>query len=137
MSMQRLMDKLNKKEIDYKQTKEEMTQILDQTNYVDTNDPNNIISYEYKEAWLLALQDYRPDAILCKFNNKVFENEENINARYYISYDDLIYKSEQSFEKENEPIGKINNEKQYIAEIYEYKIGENLFPKKYLNYRLV
>ena len=137
MSIQRLMDNLNKKIITYKQTKEEMIQILDQPYDVDTNDTNNIISNEYKEAWLLALQDYRPDAVLCKFDDKVFENEQNTNAFYYISYDNLIYNSEQRFEEETEPIGIVNDEKQQIANIYEYKIGDDLFPEKLLNYKLV
>lgn len=141
MSIQQLMDKLNTHQITYKQTKEEMIQILNQDYEVDASDSNNVISIEYKNSWLSALQDYRPISILCKFNKKVkeYDNDDKIKAYYYISYDDLIYDSEQNFDEEEKPIGKITEQDNCVAKIYSYKSLDEtiIYPEKFLNYMLV
>lgn len=100
MSIQLLMSKLMNFTIDYNTTKQEIVKILNQKYDVDLSDKNNIISDEYKESWLNALEDYRPNAILCNIDN-------NTHIIYYISYDNLVYNSHENFDKEENPIGKI------------------------------
>jgi hypothetical protein len=138
MSVQILMDKLNKKQLDYRQTKEELVKLLNQEYDIDSSDKNNIISDEYKESWLFALRDYKPDAILCKFYEKVKINErdDRLDGYYYIAYDDLIYNSEKDFDEEKKPIGEISNKDKLMAKIFTYTIDFITYPEKYLNYRL-
>lgn len=138
MSVQILMDKLNKKQLDYRQTKEELVKLLNQEYDMDSSDKNNIISDEYKESWLFALRDYKPDAILCKFYEKVKINDrdDRLDGYYYIAYDDLIYNSEQDFDEEKKPIGEISNKDKLMAKIFPYTIDFITYPEKYLNYRL-
>lgn len=144
MSVQKIMEQFNKKQLDYRQTKEEVVKLLNQDYNVDYSDLNNTISDDYKESWLSALRDYKPDAILCKFYEQVKINDrpDRLYGYYYISYDDLIYNSEQDFDQEKNPVGEISNKDTSIAKIFAYKI-ESLtehiisYPEKYLNYRLV
>jgi hypothetical protein len=91
MSVQRLIEKLNKQEISYKQTKEEMVKLLNQDYDVDKNDLNNFISDEYKNIWLYALQDYRPDDIRCLFYENIYGHKPQEKVKCYISYDNVIY----------------------------------------------
>ena len=155
MSIQRVMNKftalfndktredIETRIIDFKNARDEIFKILNEKYDVDTSDPNNIISEDYKNSWLSALQDYRPNAVLCKFDEKVriTDDVDRVNGYYYISYDDQIYASEQSFDEEDRPIGKISDKKQYLAHIYAYEIEyDNIktsYPEKYLNYYLV
>jgi hypothetical protein len=130
MSIQTLIRKLNDNNIDYKTAKENMITILNAEYTIDENDPNDIISDEYKNAWLSGLNDFRPDAILCKFNIKLpFDNSDKQNTWYYISYDDLLYDSLQNFEEEKNPFGRIVDHTKSIAQIFAYMDNpEQLLP---------
>jgi hypothetical protein len=139
MSIQKLMDKLNKKQLTYRETKDALVKLLNQDYDVDTSDPNNIISDEYKEAWLSALGDYKPHAILCRFYEKVRVNDEDdrLVGYYYIAYDNLIYNSEQNFDEEKNAYGEIIDADKYVAKIFAYEIDKVPYSEKYLNYNLV
>jgi hypothetical protein len=136
MSIQRLIEKLNKQEITYKETKEEMVKLLNQDYDIDKNDLNNYISEEYKNTWLYALNDYRPDAIRCLFNENLYGHKQQEKVKCYISYDNVIYDSSQNFDEEKYPIGEISNETQCIAKIYSYEYDKIVYPEKFLQYRL-
>lgn len=135
MSVQRLIEKLNKQEITYKQTKEEMVKLLNQDYDVDKNDLNNLISDEYKDTWLYALQDYRPDPIICLFYENIYGHKQQEKVKCYISYDNVIYDSSQNFDEEKNPIGEISDETQCIAKIYTYEHEKIVYPEKFLKYR--
>jgi hypothetical protein len=139
MSVQKLMDKLIKKQIDYRQTKEELVTLLNQNYDTDISDHNNIISDEYKASWLLALRDYKPDAILCKFYEKVRANDDynRLDGYYYIAYDNFIYNSQQDFDEEKNAYGERVNPDKYLAKIFSYEIDNFPYSEKYLNYNLV
>lgn len=139
MSVQKLIDKLNKNKLDYRQTKNELVQLFNQEYDVDTSDPNNNISDEYKDSWFSGLKDYRPDYILCKFYEKIKINDmdDRLDGYYYISYDDLIYNSDQDFDEEKNPIGEISNKNKSIAKIFAYEIDDIPYPEKYLKYNIV
>lgn len=138
MSIQLLMDKLNKQEISYNQTKEELTKILNQEYDVDTSDPNNIISEEYKKSWLVALNDYKPNFILCKIKQqiKVNEHKERMFHYYYIDHNDKIYDTENDFDKEINPIGEIVDKDKLIAKIYAYKFDSIQYDEQLLTFIL-
>ncbi len=138
MSIQRLMDKLNKQEITYKQTKDEIIKILNQEYEIDTSNPNNIISEEYKKSWLVALNDYKPNPILCKIKQKikVNEDEERMFQYYYIDYNDKIYDTENKFDKEINPIGEIVDKGKLIAKIYSYEYDSIQYDEQFLTYIL-
>lgn len=138
MSIQLLMDKLNKQEITYNQTKEELTKILNQEYDVDTTDPNNIISEEYKQSWLVALNDYKPNAILCKIKQKIKVNEhkERMFHFYFIDYNDKIYDTENDFDKEINPIGEIADKDKLIAKIYAYEFDSIQYDEQLLTFIL-
>ena len=135
MSIQRLIEKLNKQEISYRQTKEEMVKLLNQDYDIDKNDLNNFISDEYKDTWLYALQDYRPDAIRCLFYENIYGHKPQEKVKCYISYDNVIYDSSQNFDEEKNPIGEISDETQCIAKIYTYEHEKIVYPEKFLKYR--
>ena len=135
MSIQRLIEKLNKQEISYRQTKEEMVKLLNQDYDIDKNDLNNFISDEYKDTWLYALQDYRPDAIRCLFYENIYGHKPQEKVKCYISYDNVIYDSSQNFDEEKNPIGEICDETQCIAKIYTYEHEKIVYPEKFLKYR--
>ena len=135
MSIQRLIEKLNKQEISYRQTKEEMVKLLNQDYDIDKNDLNNFISDEYKDTWLYALQDYRPDAIRCLFYENIYGHKPQEKVKCYISYDNVIYDSSQNFDEEKNPIGEICDETQCIAKIYTYEHENIVYPEKFLKYR--
>ena len=135
MSIQRLIEKLNKQEISYRQTKEEMVKLLNQDYDIDKNDLNNFISDEYKDTWLYALQDYRPDAIRCLFYENIYGHKLQEKVKCYISYDNVIYDSSQNFDEEKNPIGEISYETQCIAKIYTYEHENIVYPEKFLKYR--
>jgi len=139
MSIQRLMDKFIKKERNFKQTKEEIVQLLKQDYDIDKDDPNNYISQEYKDTWLYALQDYRPDPNLCIFYENIYSHKPKPieNIRCYISYDNAIYDTSQNFDEEKNPIGKVSDETQFIAKIYSYEHDKIVYPEKFLRYNLV
>jgi hypothetical protein len=136
MSIQRLIEKLNKQEITYKETKEEMVKLLNQDYDIDKNDLNNYISEEYKNTWLYALNDYRPDAIRCLFYENIYGHKQEEKVKCYISYDNVIYDSSQNFDEEKYPIGEISDETQCIAKIYSYEYDKIVYPDKFLKYRL-
>ena len=138
MSIQKLMEKLNRGR-SYREIKEELVKLLNQEYDVDTSDPNNIISDEYKAAWLSAFSDYKPNAIMCKFYEKVreYDNDTRLEGFYYISYDDLIYNSEQDFDEEKNAYGEIADADKCLAKIFAYNIDTTHFSEKYLNYILV
>ena len=138
MSIQRLMDKFIKKERNFKQTKEEMVQLLNQDYEIDKDDPNNYISQEYKATWLYALQDYRPDPTLCIFYENIYSHKPKTleNVRCYISYDNVIYDTSQNFDEEKNPIGEISDEIQFIAKIYTYEHDKIVYSEKFLKYTL-
>ena len=135
MSIQRLIEKLNKQEISYRQTKEEMVKLLNQDYDIDKNDLNNFISDEYKDTWLYALQDYRPDDIRCLFYENIYGHKPQEKVKCYISYDNVIYDSSQNFDEEKNPIGEISDETQCIAKIYTYEHEKIVYPEKFLKYR--
>ena len=139
MSIQRLMDKFNKKERTFRQIKEEMVQLLNQDYEIDKNDPNNYISQEYKDTWLYALQDYRPDPNLCIFYENIYSHKPKPieNIRCYISYNNVIYDTSQNFDEEKNPIGEVSDEIQFIAKIYTYEHDKIVYPEKCLKYNLV
>ncbi len=136
MSIQRLMDKLNKQEINFQKTKEELLNILNEDYDVDTSNPNNIISDEYKQSWLDALNDYRPNSILCKIKKrvKVNDNDDRMDGYYHISYDDKIYNTENDFDKEINPIGEIVDKGKSIAKIYSYEYDSIRYDEQFLTY---
>lgn len=134
MSILKIMDKLNNQQLNYKQTKEELNIILNQEYDVDKNDPNNIISDEYKKSWLVALNDFKPNAILCKIKQKIKVNDSNerMYDYYYIDYDDKIYDKEYDFDQEINPIGEIVDKDNLIAKIYSYEVDTIVYPEQKL-----
>jgi len=146
MSIQTLIDNFNKNKINYKTVKEELITLLNYEYDVDTKDPNNIISDEYKKSWIEAFKDYKPDPILCKFNKNIFATN-NITDKhtFYIDYNNIIYKSEDEFDNEINPIGIIIDVEQQTAEIYSYvsKDIDNFtnsnirYPKQIQHYHII
>jgi hypothetical protein len=138
MAIEKIMNRLISQKIDYKTAKEEFITILNYNYEVDTDDKNNIISEEYKDTWINALKDYRPDPIMCKFHDFVHPlKETEINPYYYISYDNLIYIKEQDFNDEKHAVGEIVNKENYEARIYSYEFEGKEYPEKYMNYFLI
>ena len=131
MSIQRLMNKFSQGRVDYKTAKDEMMYILNQPYDVDPNDTNSIISDEYKQSWIIALQDYRPSAVLCKFDHNDDE------SFFYISYDQLIYSTEQDFENEENAIGHVHNSNECIACVYAYYADGDHCHEQHRYYKLV
>jgi hypothetical protein len=138
MAIEKVMNRLISQKIDYKTAKEEFITILNYNYEVDTDDKNNIISQEYKDTWINALKDYRPDPIMCKFHDFVHPlKDAEINPYYYISYDDLIYIKEEHFEAEKYAVGEIVNKEKWEARIYSYEFKGEEYPEKYMNYFLI
>ena len=50
---------------------------------------------------------------------KEYDNDDKVKAYYYISYDDLIYDSEQNFDEEEEPNLELHEQHEPVTESHE------------------
>lgn len=102
---------------DYIQAKKELCDILNANYDVDVSDPNNIISDEYKQSWLSALQDYRPEPKMCSIQISDNGKKDKVDNKYWIAYDGNIYQKQSDCEYEVSSIGKVIDEDKCFAEI--------------------